>query len=289
MRFDPAAIPPIWHWALLGALLIVVSKTLIVTAMMRNSGIDALVAWRTGLLLAVGGEFGLALVAIALDSGVIDAELGQIAMTSVLLSMIAGAILICFNHAIATWLAGAPRSAGQSIPDELSGAPESQVVIGGYGRVGHTIAVLLKSSKIPLVVFETDAWRVAQGQADGHPVQYGDSSDPELLAAIHVERASLVVITIDQSDMALRAVSYLRKTCPQVPVIARARDLESSSQLLDAGATHAHPEAIEASLRLGATAMQILRVPPDDIDQLVQGVRDWDYKPVLEEEPGTRS
>jgi len=289
MRFDPAAIPPIWHWALLGALLIVVSKTLIVTAMMRNSGIDALVAWRTGLLLAVGGEFGLALVAIALDSGVIDAELGQIAMTSVLLSMIAGAILIRFNHAIATWLAGAPRSAGQSIPDELSGAPESQVVIGGYGRVGHTIAVLLKSSKIPFVVFETDARRVAQGQADGHPVHYGDISDPELLAAIHVERASLVVITIDQSDMALRAVSYLRKTCPQVPVIARARDLESSSQLLDAGATHAHPEAIEASLRLGATAMQILRVPPDDIDQLVQGVRDWDYKPVLEEEPGTRS
>ncbi|MDP2761427.1 MAG: cation:proton antiporter [Sideroxyarcus sp.] len=289
MRFDPAAIPPIWHWALLGALLIVVSKTLIVTAMMRKIGIDALVAWRTGLLLAVGGEFGLALVAIALDTSVIGSELGQIAMTSVLLSMIAGAILIRFNHAIATWLAGAPRSDGQSIPDELSGAPDSQVVIGGYGRVGHTIAVLLKSSQIPFMVFETDARRVAQGQADGHPVHYGDISDPELLAAIHVERASLVVITIDQSDMALRAVSYLRKTCPQVPVIARARDLESSSQLLDAGATHAYPEAIEASLRLGATAMQILRVPPDDIDQLVQGVRDWDYKPVLEEEPDTRS
>ena len=289
MRFDPAAIPPIWHWALLGALLIVVSKTLIVTAMMRNSGIDAPVAWRTGLLLAVGGEFGLALVAIALDTGVIDAELGQIAMTSVLLSMIAGAILIRFNHAIATWLAGAPRSAGQSIPDELSGAPDSQVVIGGYGRVGHTIAVLLKSSKIPFVVFETDARRVAQGRANGHSVHYGDISDPELLAAIHVERASLVVITIDQADKALRAVSHLRKACPQVPVIARARDLESSSQLLDAGATYAYPEAIEASLRLGVTAMQILRIPYDDIDLLVQGVRDWDYKPVLEKEPDTRS
>ena len=289
MRFDPAAIPPIWHWALLGALLIVMSKTLIVTAMMRNSGIDAPVAWRTGLLLAVGGEFGLALVAIALDSNVIDAELGQIAMTSVLLSMIAGAILIRFNHAIATWLAGTPRSAGQSIPDELSGAPDSQVVIGGYGRVGHTIAVLLKSSKIPFVVFETDARRVAQGRANGHSVHYGDISDPELLAAIHVERASLVVITIDQADKALRVVSHLRKACPQVPVIARARDLESSSQLLDAGATYAYPEAIEASLRLGVTAMQILRIPYDDIDLLVQGVRDWDYKPVLEKETDTRS
>ena len=286
MRFDPAAIPPIWHWSLLGALLIVVSKTLIVTAMMRNSRIDALVAWRTGLLLAVGGEFGLALIAIALDSGVIDEKLGQIAMTSVLLSMIAGAILIRFNRAIATWLAGEQHSKGRSIPDELLGTPGSQVVIGGYGRVGHTIAVLLRSRKIPFVVFETDARRVAQGQADGHPVHYGDISDPELLSTIHVERASLVVITIDQADMALRAVSLLRKTCPQVPVIARARDLETSSQLLDAGATHAYPEAIEASLRLGATALQILCVPSDDIDLLVQGVRDWNYKPVIEVERG---
>lgn len=283
MRFDPAAIPPIWHWTLLGALLILVSKTLIVAVMMRKSGIDALVAWRTGLLLAVGGEFGLALIAIALDSGVIDEELGQIAMTSVLLSMIAGAILIRFNRAIATWLAGEQLSEDRSIPDELD-TPGSQVVIGGYGRVGHTIAVLLRSRKIPFVVFETDARRVAQGQADGHPVHYGDISDPELLATIHVERASLVVITIDHAAMALRAVSLLRKTCPQVPVIARARDLEASSQLLDAGATHAYPEAIEASLHLGATALQILRVPSDDIDLLVQGVRDWDYKPVLETE-----
>lgn len=117
-------------------------------------------------------------------------------------------------------------------------------------------------------------------------MHYGDIADPELLATIHVERASLVVITIDQAAMALRAVSLLRNTCPQVPVIARARDLEASSQLLDAGATHAYPEAIEASLRLGATALQILRVPSDDIDLLVQGVRDWDYKPVLEEERG---
>ena len=82
----------------------------------------------------------------------------------------------------------------------------------------------------------------------------------------------------------MSAVSYLSSHCPQVPVIARARDLESSSRLLEAGATHAYPETIEASLRLGATALQMLRVPVDDVDQVIQDVRDWDYKPVLEEE-----
>jgi CPA2 family monovalent cation:H+ antiporter-2 len=283
MRFDPAAIPPIWHWALLGTLLILASKTLIVAAMMRRSGIDALVAWRSGLLLAVGGEFGLALIAIALDSGVISAMLGQIAITSVLLSMIIGALLIRFNHVIAAWFVGKQPEHPQELPSGLPMNETPQVVIGGYGRVGHTIAVLLQASNIQFVAIDDDSKRVAQARADGYPVLYGDFSDPELLAALHVERAALVIITIDHAAKALRTVMHLRSTCPQVPVIARARDLEASTRLLDAGATHAYPEIIEASLRLGATALQILQVSSANIDQVMQGVRDLDYKPVLED------
>jgi len=283
MRFDPTAIPPIWHWTLLGALLILISKTLIVATMVRKTGVDAKVAWRTGLLLSVGGEFGLALIAISLDSNVLDTEMGQIAITSVLLSMVAGAVLIRFNGAIASRFVSVP-SVGTLDSPELLETPEHQVVIGGYGRVGHTIAVLLHSCGVPFVAFDTDRKRAAQGRADGHPVYYGDISDPGLLTAIHAERASLVVITVDNSTTALDTISYLRRTCPQVPVIARARDLETSTQLLDAGAIHAYPETIEASLRLGATALQLLHVPSDNIDQVVQGVRDWGYKPVLEDE-----
>ncbi|HMQ13632.1 MAG TPA: cation:proton antiporter [Candidatus Competibacter phosphatis] len=283
MRFDPAAIPPIAHWAVLGALLIVVSKTLIVTFLLRTRGIDSLVAWRTGLLLAVGGEFGLALAAIALDANVIDWQLGQIAITSVLFSMIAGAVLIRFNGVMATCLARVSRNELSATP-ELLDAPERQVVIGGYGRVGHTVAVLLHTSGIPFIAIDTDPERVAQGRADGYRVAYGDITDPALLNTIHIGRASLVVITIDQAAIALRTISLLSKDCPQVPIIARASDLESSSRLLHAGAVHAYPEAIEASLRLGATVLKMLQVPDTNVDSVMQDIRDWDYKPVVETE-----
>ena len=151
--------------------------------------------------------------------------------------------------------------------------------------MGHTIAVLLQTSGVQCLAFDTDPKRVAQGRADGHQVMYGDISDPDLLRAVHVERASLVVITIDHSATALRTVTFLRSHCPQVPVIARARDLESSGALMEAGATHAYPEALEASLRLGATALQMLRISVSEVDQILQGVRDWDYQPLLEAEP----
>src|SRR5690606_12033561 len=98
-----------------------------------------------------GGEFGLALVAIALDAMVLDQRLGQIAITSVLLSMIAGAFLIRFNSKISNSLVKTPEPQAQSESPKLAEGPERQVVIGGYGRVGHTVAVLLHSNGVPFV------------------------------------------------------------------------------------------------------------------------------------------
>ena len=281
MLIDPASLPHIWHWALLGALLLLASKIVVVVLIVRRSGMDALAAWRTALLLAVGGEFGLALLAIALDARVIDAQIGQIVLNAVLFSLIGGVLLIRYNQAIATRLAP-PTAAVPPLADRLAGFPPPQVLIGGYGRVGHTIAVLLKSSGVDFVAFDTDSKRVQQGLADGHAVLYGDIADPELLAAARAEQARLAIVTVDSHAVALRAVAALRLHSPHLPVIARARDLAASSALIEAGAAHAYPETIEASLRLGATALRMLHIPTADIDLMLQDIRDWDYQAVIE-------
>ena len=283
MRFDPVAILPIWQWAALGALLIVTSKILVVAALVRRVEPDARVKWRAGLMLSVGGEFGLALIAVALDSNVIDVSLGQLAITSVLLSMILGAVLIWFNDALSARLVGrTPATDGG--PVSLQEAEQQKVVIGGYGRVGRTVATLLHACSVPFVAFDTDPQRVAQGRLDRHEVWLGDIADPRLLSSIGLERAAMIVIAVDQPTTALQAMSCIRRFSPQVPVVVRARDLEASTRLLAAGAAHAYPEAIESSLRLGVTVLQKLNVPTEQIDGVVKGVRDWGYLPVAENE-----
>lgn len=281
MLIDPNTLPRIWHWALIGAFLLLVSKIIVVTLIVRRSGMDALGAWRTALLLAVGGEFGFALLAIALESNAIDSEVGQIVLTSVLFSMIAGILLIRHNHMIAARLAR-PAAEDSLLADRIANLPLPQVLIGGYGRGGHTIATLLKSRGVDFVVFDTDPKRVKQGLADGYAVLYGDIADAELLAAARAERASLAIITVDSHAVALRTVTALRQLCPQVPVIARARDLETSSALILAGAIHAYPEVIESSLRLGATALRMLGISDINIDQMQEEIRDSDYQSVIE-------
>lgn len=280
MLLNPLTLPDIWHLALLGMLLILLSKIIIVLIMVKRSGFDWQSSIRTALIVSVGGEFGLALLALALDAKVLDIELGQIILTSVLFSMVAGAFLIRFNGPIARALTSR-KSSNSAAPSEIE-VPKQSVLIGGYGRVGHTIAVLFHSSGIPFVAFDTDYKRVEQGRKDGHKVYYGDISDPELLAAIHAENSALVILTTYEADMGVRAATFLRKRCPHIPIIARAEDLQMTSRLMEAGATHAYPEAIESSLRLAATAMAVLNVPGEDVDAIMQGIRDWDYIPVAE-------
>ena len=280
MLIEPAALPHIWHWSVLGALLLMTSKIVVVVPTVRRSGLDALASWRTALLLAVGGEFGFALLAIALSAGAIDPQSGQIVLNAVLFSLIGGVLLIRYNRAIATLLVRPEPGAAN---EELRAAlPPPRVLIGGYGRVGHTVAVLLESSGVDFVVFDIDPKRVEQGRRDGHAVLYGDIADPDLLASARAEQASLVIVTVDSHEVALRALAALHHHCPEVPVIARARDLKTSSVLLGAGAAHAYPEAIESSLRLGATALRMLRIPTGDIDRMLQDIRDADYQPVIE-------
>src|SRR5690606_34886602 len=283
MMLNPAALPEIWHWALGGTLLILASKIAVVVIIVRRSGIEPMGAWRTALLLAVGGEFGFAILAISTQSNVLDGLLGQIALTSTLFAIIAGAVLIRFNGLIASRLVGASALETQRPPEVPSGTKGNFVLVGGYGRVGRTICVLLQNQGIDYMAFDMDLARVVQGRAAGHQVLYGDISEPELLTAVHAERASLVVVTIDDSAATYRCVSSLSNFCPHVPVVARARDLDSSESLLTAGAAHAYPEAIEASLSLGATTLKMLAIPQPDIDAIIQEVREWGYSTVADD------
>ena len=289
MLFQLSALPDIWHLALAGAVVLLVVKTLLVAPIVRWSGVDPVTAWRSALVLAVGGEFGFALLAIAHTSGVVGGRAEQAVLTAVLLSMVLAPFLIRYNRTIALWVSGRKEEADRpvlpAVDPAVVTALKDHVIICGYGRVGHAVAALLANKGVPFVAYDGDLARVAQGRAVGHLVLYGDVSDPGLFAAGHAERAALVVVTINHTATAVRIVSLLRSEYPHLPIIARAWDLEGSSRLLDAGATEAYPEAIEASLRLGAAALEMIGASPEHVDRLVQSVRDVDYEPVREGSP----
>ena len=281
MLFDPATIPDIWHWALAGALLLMLSKIVIVAQIVRWSGVDPLTAWRTALMLAVGGEFGFALLAIALPAGAIDPQTSQIALTSVLLSIIAAPLLIRYNQAIARLFAGRSPPPDDPLPRVDPGAAgelRDHVVICGYGRIGQSVGHVLEEEDIPYVAVDLDSSRVREAAFAGEPVYYGDAGDPGVLDALGLATARLLIISHEDLAAARRALEHARSRRPELPVMVRTRDESHVDELRAAGATEVVPETLEAGLMIAAQALFLLNVPLGRIMRRVQEQRAERYR-----------
>jgi glutathione-regulated potassium-efflux system protein KefB len=231
-------------------------------------------------LLTQAGEFGFVLFGSAHNLGLMDDAIFALAVGVISTSMLITPLLVSMGDSLVRWLESRPTSLHQPViePGEVR-----RVVIGGYGRVGHTIAVILHGTGIPFIAFDNDPEQVSKGQRDGFPVYFGNINESALWNAAHVEQAALVVLTIGNQPTAIRAVSYLRSSFPELQVISRARDLQACGQLLEAGANHAFPEMVESSMRLGAQVLEIMGVPSSDVNSLLSGVRRTNYSLVRED------
>ncbi len=281
MLFDPAAALRIWPWALGGTAALLAIKALAVAAIVRVAGSDSVSAWRTGLILAVGGEFGFALVAIAVAADTIDANAAQVALTSVLLSMIAGPFLIRHNHAIARRLAPARPDLEDTVPlmppDDAALLSE-HVIICGYGRIGQSVGHVLEDEKIPYVALDLDPARVRQAKRVGERVFYADGSDRDLLDAVGLATARLVVVCHDDVPAAMKLLAHVRNARTDLPVMVRTRDESHVEALRAAGATEVVPETLEAGLMIATHALLLLDIPIGRVVQRLQGQQSARYR-----------
>lgn len=241
-------------------------------------GMNSAVAARVSFLLAQGGEFGFVLLTSSRLFRIIDSNTFVTGIGVISISMLLTPLTAKIGYYLAARYLPSKKEKEYVPFQEKEGAVRGRVIIGGYGRVGHVIAVILNSSQVPFIVFDNDPDRVAKGKKDGFPVYYGDIGNPDLLAAVHAEQAALVVLTVDNEKTALEAVSHVKNYYPGIPVIARSRDLEASGRLVQAGATRALPEAVEASLRLATETLSMVGIPVDNIDLLLAGVRSKNYE-----------
>lgn len=280
MLFDPTSIINVWHWALLGAAVLMGVKMLLVANIVAWAGMDSFTAWRVGILLCVGGEFGFALLALGLSAGVMDADVGQIVLTSVLFSMILAPFIIRHNKFIADLF---PKAGVESQAQVMPQADSSQtnfskhVIICGFGRIGQGVAHFLEEERIPYVALDLDPDRVRVAHLAGDPVFYGDSAEKDLLEAMGVKSARLVVIAHEDIDAAYKAIHHIRQLNSTLPIMVRTRD-ESHVEILRAlGATEVIPETLEAALMIASQALLLLKVPASRVMRRVQDQRNAKY------------
>jgi CPA2 family monovalent cation:H+ antiporter-2 len=64
-----------------------------------------------------------------------------------------------------------------------------------------------------------------------------------------------LILTMDDPVQVVRLVKRVRAWCPDLTIVARARDPEHAAELYKAGATDAVPETLESSLQLSEAVL----------------------------------
>lgn len=250
------------HWVLAGLTLMALIKILVIRWLAKQLGEKPINAWGSAIALFQMGEFGFVIVSLAVAQGILAQQYATImvgigvfsmAITPSIIQRLDGLLARCFTA----------RSEFPDIEEQVTNQPQpaQAAVICGFGRVGQTVSRFLQAEGIAHIAVDSDPLRVHEAIAGGAPVYYGDSSKRDILKAVGVESAPLVIISFADDLRAIEVLRVIRQLNNEAYVIVRSRDDLRLQQLQEAGASQVVPDTLEASLMLISQILSRSGVP----------------------------
>ncbi len=251
-------------------LLVVIGKFIIRAAVVVLFRYPLSTAFLVGIGLTQIGEFSFVLVRVARSSGLVDEAVYNATLAASLITILLNAVLM---RLAPSWVR--PRGAVLNDATAEAGFQEmhGHVVICGFGRIGSLLGTALDTFSLPYVVIETDPDIVKALRLRRVPCMFGNAAHLSILERAHLDRASLVVITIPDSDPASATVRNARRLNGAIPIIARAHRVPDREQLLSSGATQVIEPEIEASAVLVSNALGYLPLSKSSADVYVDALR----------------
>ncbi|MTH65620.1 monovalent cation:proton antiporter-2 (CPA2) family protein [Paracoccus shanxieyensis] len=241
----------------------------IVARLFRASGSEAL---ERAVLMAQGGEFAFVLYAAAMGVGIISEQENAVLTAIVIVSMVLTPLMIILHDR----LAPKPKVSLDGV--EAAHDLNARVLMIGFGRMGQIISQPLIARGHSLSIIEKDPQTIRDADEFGFKVWYGDGARLDVLHAAGAANASLIVAVAGDKDAVTRIVELAKHEFPLVPVIARAFDREHALELVKAGADFQLREVLESAFALGREALERLGDSPEDIDDVMDAIRDRDME-----------
>ncbi len=252
-------------------------KALLQAGVAAIAGYPRASCWQFGLTLATGGEFAFVLFALAARERVLAANVADLLVLAVTLSMIVGPLLVMlWEPLLQRWLAPEPVREFDAIDNE-----DPRVIIAGFGRFGQIIARVLAMRGIAFTALDANQTQVDFVRGFGSKVYYGDASRLDLLRAAGAERAEILVLAIDDVEASVRTAQLVHEQFPHLKVFARARNRQHAFQLMDTEPRYVIRETLPASLEVSREVLEALGLSRTTARTSVDRFREHDAATLL--------
>jgi CPA2 family monovalent cation:H+ antiporter-2 len=230
---------------------VVVLKALVTASLLRLEGARGSVAAEAGVLMASPSETTLIVLGAAAAAQLISGETAAFWQIVTAIGLTITPLLGQLGR-----LAGRRVDMGSDdVPAIAPGEAAPAAVIIGFGRVGRLVAEMLKTHGRTYVAVDSSIDTVTSARAEGFPILFGDVSRPELVDRLNLGHASALILTMDDPVLTVRLTKKVRAWCPNLTIVARARDAAHAAELYRAGVTDAVPETLESSLQLSEAVL----------------------------------
>ena len=267
----------LWWQVLLALLALLTIKAAIVGLLSWRLGSSPGNAIRSALWLCAGGEFGFVLLG---EIANLPKNIEQIALTVLVLSMLVAPFIVHYSEKIVMrfvageWLL---RSMQLTKIAAQSMGTEKHVILCGFGRSGQYLARFLGQEDVNYIALDLDPDRVREAAGAGETVVFGDAARKEVLIAAGLMRATVVIVTVSDTQLAEKILNHIQSLRPDVPVVVRTEDERDMERLRRAGAAEVVPEAPEASLMLASHALVLVGVPINRVLKRIRQTRSQRY------------
>lgn len=263
----------LWILAALAALITV--KVLLAYIACRIFAGGHALALEAALLLAPAGEFAFVVLTAANTSGVVSGEVMAFAGAVAGLSMMTTPLL----GQLGRRLAQKRTVADQDLPSQMDHRDlDGHVILAGYGRVGQSVARLLADEEAVILALDREPDKIRLARQAGLHAYVGDAARAEFLTAASIERAAMLIVTVDDADRAEAMVRAALALRPDLTVLARAHDGDHMVRLSDAGAAYVVPEAIESGLQMVRIALEVFGYDTETVRDRIAQARDEEYR-----------
>jgi glutathione-regulated potassium-efflux system protein KefB len=257
-------------WFVLGmAAALIAVKAGVLFGLARLFGMETRKAWRLGLLLSQGGEFGFVLFAAALSAMLISPEAASLFGAIVTVSMASTPFLMMFNK-WAERRASLRDGARHEGPEH---SDESRAIVIGYGRFGQTVAQMLMAKGISLTLIDSKSSQIERSGSFGMKVYYGDGTRLDLLRAAGAGEARALLFCIDGSSLDARKIEPILEAFPQAAVFVRVYDRLHMMALEGVDLAGAYREVFESAVHMGRDALGRFCVSEEEIERVEQEFR----------------
>ncbi|QKS01066.1 sodium:proton exchanger [Sphingomonas sp. CL5.1] len=247
---------------------VVAIKAIVTYLLLRVANARHGVAAETGLLMGSPSETTLIVLATAAQAQLIQPSTAAFWQTVTAIGLTITPLLAKAGTAISRRIETTDH---QAVPDT---GDATRTVVIGFGRVGRLVADMLTVHDQPYIAVEADIDTVKAARHAGYPVMFGDVARGQLVDRLDLPAARALILTMDDPVLTIRLVRRIRALVPDLPIIARARDMRHAAELYRAGVTDAVPETLESSLQLSEAVLVDLGVAMGPVIASIHEKRD---------------